>query len=220
MYEGEDPVSFINSQNIRRRHLQPSVRVRLARELLPTVRAEAQRRMISGKRDPEVTCPQGGTRRAPQARDVAAEAAGTSGSSVQRRETLEANGSASLKAAVNDGKVPAHLAAKAAVLPKPAQDNIVRQVAAGKGSRKEIGALIDAAKSTSGVRPSKPRKAKAPIVPTPTPDVSAWDLMAALVPFESGLRAEGELDGTTYEFVVQDLSLRVRKVLKSSSDGS
>jgi hypothetical protein len=44
--------------------------------------------------------------------------------------------------------------------------------------------------------------------------------MAALGPVESGLRAEGELDGTTYEFVVQDLSLRVRKVLKSSSDGS
>jgi hypothetical protein len=219
IYEGEDPVTFIRSQNIQRRHLKPSVRATIAHELLPQIRAEAKRRMISGKGDPEVTCTQGGEKRKPQARDLAAEAAGTSGSSVQRRETVEAKGTPSLKAAVDDGKVPVHLAAKVAVLPKPMQEKIVRQVAAGKSSPKQIKTLIDAERVTSGRKPSKPKRPKASVTPAPGTDASAWDLAATLTSSEDGLRAEGLLDGTMYEFVVQDLSLRVRKVLKPSSDG-
>jgi hypothetical protein len=219
IYEGEDPVAFINSQNIRRRHLKPSVRASIAQELLPKIKAEAKTRMMSGKGDPEVTCSQGSKKRAPQARDVAAEAAGTSGSSVQRRDTIEAKGTPSLKALVNAGTVPAHLAAKAAVLPKAAQEKIVRQVAAGRKSRKEIKALIDAAKAPPGLTPPNPRKAKAPAGPTSNHDASAWDLTAAFIHVESGLRAEGMLDGTTYEFLVQDMSLRARKTGKPSVSG-
>ena len=48
-YKGEDPIPFIVSKNLARRHLSDSQRALLAVQFLPQIEAEAKARMLSGK---------------------------------------------------------------------------------------------------------------------------------------------------------------------------
>jgi len=69
---GGSLVSFVVSLNLKRRHLSASQKAVAALDALPYLEAEAQKRMLAGKRPgPEEIIPQGRTR-APQARDYAA----------------------------------------------------------------------------------------------------------------------------------------------------
>ena len=58
-YEGDSPVSFVISVNIKRRQLDTSQRACVAVEIEPMFAVEAKNRMLEGVKDPEVNLPQG-----------------------------------------------------------------------------------------------------------------------------------------------------------------
>lgn len=85
-YTGDDPIGFVVSQNLRRRHLNTGQKAFLGLEIEAVYAKEAEARMKAGKADPEADRPQG--HRAPQSRDKAAEVAGTSGRAVARAKRV------------------------------------------------------------------------------------------------------------------------------------
>jgi len=82
-FKGDDPLSYVVSVNVRRRHLNQSQRAALAVEMLPLFEAEAKERMgRSGK----PALPDGEKR---QARDDAARAVGAAGRTVQQAKRVK-----------------------------------------------------------------------------------------------------------------------------------
>ena len=81
-YEGDSPLGFVISVNIKRRQLNPSQRACVGVEIEPMFSVEAKKRMLSGVKDPVADLPQG--KPAPKARDQAADVCGVSPRMVQR----------------------------------------------------------------------------------------------------------------------------------------
>jgi hypothetical protein len=115
-----DPVAFVLSINLHRRHLDESQRAMVAARLLDYHRGKAKERQKTGKKpDLKDNCPEG----TGQSRDKAGEAVGgVSGKSVDRAATVIASSNDSLIAAVDAGKVSVSLAAKAVKANVPAKD--------------------------------------------------------------------------------------------------
>jgi hypothetical protein len=115
-----DPLAYVLSINLHRRHLDESQRAMVAARLLDYHRGKAKERMTAGKKpDPKDNCPEG----TGQSRDKAGEAVGgVSGKSVDRAATVIASSNDSLIAAVDAGKVSVSLAAKAVKANVPAKD--------------------------------------------------------------------------------------------------
>lgn len=98
-YTGDDPIGFVVSENIHRRHLTAGQKAAVACEVLPMYEAEAAKRMAHGdtapgrakSATPEAGRPQASSPdgRGPQARDKAAKVAGSSGRSVARFKRVE-----------------------------------------------------------------------------------------------------------------------------------
>ena len=98
-YQGDDPIGFSLSQNLRRRHLSTGQKAAVSFDCVPLYKAEAAARQAHGSTAPgrpketlgadrpQALAPQGKPEpaaRAPRARDRAAAATGTSGRSVAR----------------------------------------------------------------------------------------------------------------------------------------
>jgi len=93
-YEGNSPVTFVISANIKRRQLDASQRACVAVELEPMFAVEAKKRALIGNAKggkntkSEVISPQ--TKRAPQARDLAADVVGVGNQLVTRAKAIKA----------------------------------------------------------------------------------------------------------------------------------
>lgn len=88
-YEGDDPIGFVLSLNMHRRHLTPSQRALLALKIMPLYEAEGRRRMLAGvSPDPGADLPQG-PERAPRARDKAGKATRSSGRLVAQAKRVK-----------------------------------------------------------------------------------------------------------------------------------
>ena len=97
-YDGGDPLGYVVSANIHRRHLNETQRAVLALSIERHEAEAAAQRMLAGKRNPEEPVPQG------RARDIAAAAVGISGRtlSVVKAVVKEAP---DLLPALTDGKL-------------------------------------------------------------------------------------------------------------------
>ncbi len=116
-----NPVEYVLSHNLHRRHLSPSQKAMVAVKLKELLEPEAKERQ---KRKPaqsvEEKLPQQ-KERSEQSRDIAAKAVGISGKLVDAAEKVQEKGTDELKQAVTSGKVSVSKAAKAAELPESEQ---------------------------------------------------------------------------------------------------
>lgn len=104
-WDDERIAAFINSENKVRRHVTVGQLAFIGTEQEPYYAEIAKQRMLAGVKDPEADRPQGSeTKRAPQARDLAAKAVGTSGRSISRAKRI-AKESPELAAKVKAGEM-------------------------------------------------------------------------------------------------------------------
>lgn len=126
----DDPVVYVLSRNLHRRHLSLSQRAMIAVKVKDHFAAEAKKRMLAGKKsDPRVTLPQG---RTGKARDQAGAVLGVSGSLVDRATKVLTDGVPELVEQVESGKLSVTPAAKASALPATRQRKFVEAIAGGK----------------------------------------------------------------------------------------
>ena len=86
-FNGSDPLKYVISKNIRRRHLDISQKSMIATEMLPEMEEKARKRHgVSGSKDPELPVDSQGFRRS---RDEAASVFGISGESVKRAKRVK-----------------------------------------------------------------------------------------------------------------------------------
>lgn len=130
----KDPVAYVLSLNLHRRHLDETQRAMVGGRAKGVYEKQAKERMLSGKKaDPRDNCPEG------RASDKAGEAAGVSGKSVDRAAKVLASGSKELIAACDRGEVAVSAAAKIAELPKARQNEIISKAKdEGKPVGKEV----------------------------------------------------------------------------------
>lgn len=90
VYDGDDPLGFIISENLKRRHLTTSQRAMLAVEILPFFEAEAEERYREtvGRPEKSVEMLPPISDPAPKARDRAGAATGVSGRSVAKAKSI------------------------------------------------------------------------------------------------------------------------------------
>jgi DNA adenine methylase len=124
--DGPDPVAFVVSANIRRRHLSAAQRALAAAELAT---------MRQGER---TDLPSREGRSQPVSQAQAAALLGVGVASVERAAKVRRDGAAELVEAIKDGAVPVKVAAEAATLPKDQQAAVVAEVRQGKPARKAV----------------------------------------------------------------------------------
>jgi hypothetical protein len=110
-YTGDDPLSYVVSVNIRRRHMDVSQRAMLATEMLPEFEKEADKRRLANLkhsgdqyRDSSMTSKDSiDGKRGPQSTDKAAKVFGVSGASVERAKHVKAKAPGRVQSII-DGK--------------------------------------------------------------------------------------------------------------------
>ena len=133
-YEGNDPLSFVIAMNIVRRHLSASQKAMIAVLMLPLMQEEAKERMAV--RSDNFTGGKG------DARDLAGERLGVSGSYVDMASTILENAPA-LAHEVQTGEMPIPQAYKIAKMEQDAQrQRVIEQVKDKKASTSETDRII------------------------------------------------------------------------------
>lgn len=130
-YEGDDPMSFVMSLNLARRHLNESQRAMIAARALPIFEAQAKERQREGGRGKgmaNVPEPQRGT-----SRDHAASQTNVGARTVQHAATVLAKATPEVVAAVDRGKLAVSAAAELSKLSPDRQ----REVLARSDTRKD-----------------------------------------------------------------------------------
>jgi ParB-like chromosome segregation protein Spo0J len=134
----KDPVAYVLSLNLHRRHLDETQRAMVGGRAKGVYEKQAKERQKlsegQGKKG-AVNCPD----LKGDSRDKAGEAAGVSGKSVDRAAKVLASGSKELIAACDSGEVAVSAAAKIAELPKARQNEIINKARdEGKAVGKEV----------------------------------------------------------------------------------
>lgn len=132
----KDPVAYVLSLNLHRRHLDETQRAMVGGRAKSVYEKQAKERKVRKSSDfVPVNCPE----QKGDARDKAGEAAGVSGKSVDRAAKVLASGSKELIAACDKGEVAVSAAAKIAELPKARQNEIINKARSeGKPVGKEV----------------------------------------------------------------------------------
>ncbi len=130
-YKGKDPLEYIVSANLARRHLDASQRAMVAARLKPMFEADAKSRQT--RKSVLANLPEqngAGVR----SRELAAEAVNVSPRGVQSAMKVLADGATSVIAAVDAGKIAVSDAVKIVDLPKAEQRKAVRAVLSGEAT--------------------------------------------------------------------------------------
>jgi hypothetical protein len=115
-----DPVSFVLSANLKRRHLTPSQRAMVAARAKPLFQVEAERRMLRGKAAPSTRLCQGG-----KAAFLASRVVDVSCSSVETALRVLRSGVPDLARAVDTGTITVSQADRIARLPLDEQRTLL-----------------------------------------------------------------------------------------------
>lgn len=119
-----DPIKWVLSHNLHRRHLTPSQKAMVAVKLKELLEPEAKERKQKGRpKKDAVNLPQ--DKRADDSRTRAADAVGVSGKMVDFAEKVTKQGTKELQQAVTSGKIKVSRAAKIAEAPKSKQAELM-----------------------------------------------------------------------------------------------
>lgn len=133
-YEGTDPVGFVVSLNVQRRHLDESQRAMISARIATMERGDNQHAPIGA-------CSQ----------EEAAELLSVARRSVQRAAKVLDEGTPELIAAVDSGEIKVSAAAVLAELPKTSQNSVlegVKAISDGRMTAKQARAAVDAVQGT------------------------------------------------------------------------
>jgi ParB-like chromosome segregation protein Spo0J len=132
----KDPVAYVLSLNLHRRHLDETQRAMVGGRAIAAYEKLAKQRQV---RKPSDSVSDNCHEQKGRASDKAGEAAGVSGRSVERAAKVLASGSKELIAACDRGEVAVSAAAKIAELPKARQNEIISKAKdEGKPVGKEV----------------------------------------------------------------------------------
>ena len=146
-WSGADPITYVISRNLHRRHLTESQRSMIAarykktitKKQLETVKTES----ISGANLPPPST---------KSRDIAGKALNVSGRSINAAQKVIDKGSSSLAKAVDDGNLPVSVAAKVAELPKKEQNKVAKSSDPKKAAKEATKAPKSNAEQASKLR--------------------------------------------------------------------
>lgn len=168
---GHDPVAYVLSLNMARRHLTPSQRAMIGAEVRELYAEEAQVRMLTGKPDPSAALRQG------RSSEQAAEQLGVSARSVEKASIVKEAGAPEVSEAVKSGAITIN-AAEALVRSTPDQQeqaNVLAEAVATPAPGRTIaervnqisgGITFDVEEIEAFVPPEKKAKNGSPVVPT------------------------------------------------------
>jgi len=125
-----DPVAYVLSLNLHRRHLKPSQLAMIggrAKEVYAKAAKERQREHGGTAPCRNKTLPKKSTEVKKDSRDAAGEAVGVSGYSIDRATEVLASGKPEVVEAVDTGKVSVNAASKIAKLPKDEQPQALQE---------------------------------------------------------------------------------------------
>jgi hypothetical protein len=220
VYDKDDSVAFIVSQNLRRRDLDPTRRALIAVELMPMIEVESKARMLAGEKDPGANLRQGS--RAPKSSEIAANMVGVSARTVEMAKAVETKAIPDVRVAVADGTLSLATAARAANKPPEQQHEIVKECVAKKtakaATRTKASTPTNEWQSTSK-RSKRPKRASQ-ITESP-PDRLDQRQMLLLAPIDDlatelnngrRYRAIGEINGELWEYLLEGSRLSVGPV--------
>lgn len=147
--DGSDPIAFVVSENVQRRHLNETQRAFVGAELVPMYEAQAKERMLAGKKaaDPAGNLRQG------SAAEHAAHAVNVSPSTIEKALRVNRDAAPEVIAAAKDrGQMKVSAAADLSTLPKEKQREIVEKVGTGEIRSGKVRSLVMQEKKRDIVR--------------------------------------------------------------------
>ena len=162
----ENPVDYVLSLNVARRHLSESQRAMVAADLKPLYEQEAQKRMLAGKAaaNPPLNCATSSASTPGEAVDVVGSVLKVSGESVARATKVLERGVPALAQLVRDDQASVSAAAEVATLPPSRQQHILSRPDPGQAVRTAAG-RIRARRKAKAALPAAP---VAPVEPAGT----------------------------------------------------
>lgn len=145
--DGTDPIRFVVSVNIQRRHMDETQRSFVGAELVPMYEQQARERQLAGKSLPPNSAEGQG-----EAVELAARAVNVGKTSVKAAIAVTRDAAPEVVAASKAGRLKVSAAAELATLPKQQQREIVKKVGGGEIRPGKVRALVKQEKKRDIVR--------------------------------------------------------------------